>query len=169
GPWNGSSVAASGGAGSGVLRSFTGKASMRSMSSSSSSSICRVGLGVSAGRFDDFAIKPLLERSRRRGVHTRPRGCVRQSSPGQRGRRIVARMAERFYINCPLQVGPVTLEGPEAHHLATVRRFAPGDMVCLFNGDGREYPARVVSVRRRAVALEITRITDPQRELPFHL
>jgi 16S rRNA (uracil1498-N3)-methyltransferase len=78
-------------------------------------------------------------------------------------------MAERFYTNCPLQPGPVILEGPEAHHLATVRRFAPGDLVCLFNGDGREYPARIVQIQRRRVALEVTGIADAERETPFHL
>ena len=47
-------------------------------------------------------------------------------------------MAERFHVNCPLAAGPVTLAGPEAHHLATVCRMRPGDAVTLFNGDGRE-------------------------------
>ena len=36
--------------------------------------------------------------------------------------------------------------GPEAHHLAVVCRVRPGDAVCLFNGDGREYPAEVREV-----------------------
>src|SRR5262249_13937860 len=75
----------------------------------------------------------------------------------------------RFYINCPLQPGPVFLEGAEAHHLATVRRFRPGDAVCLFNGDGREYPARIVEIQRRNVALEVTDVAEPRRELAFHL
>lgn len=78
-------------------------------------------------------------------------------------------MAERFYINCPLAPGEVVLEGPEAHHLATVSRIRPNDQVCLFNGDGREYPARVVSVARRVVTLEVTGATEANRELPFAL
>jgi 16S rRNA (uracil1498-N3)-methyltransferase len=48
-------------------------------------------------------------------------------------------MADRFYHPGPLGLGDVTLDGPEAHHLANVRRFGPGDVVALFNGDGREY------------------------------
>jgi 16S rRNA (uracil1498-N3)-methyltransferase len=78
-------------------------------------------------------------------------------------------MSERFYINWPLQPGTVTLEGTEAHHLATVCRFRPGDQVCLFNGDGHEYPARVTTVQRRQVELEVLERRSPPRELPFCL
>lgn len=78
-------------------------------------------------------------------------------------------MSERFYVNLPLAVGPCTLDGPEAHHLATVRRFRPGDAVCLFNGDGREYPARIVQAGLRDIALEILGIEQPARELSFAL
>jgi 16S rRNA (uracil1498-N3)-methyltransferase len=78
-------------------------------------------------------------------------------------------MSERFYINWPLAPGPVELTGAEAHHLATVRRFRAGDAVCLFNGDGREYAARVVHVERRRIALEVTGVAAPERELPFTL
>jgi 16S rRNA (uracil1498-N3)-methyltransferase len=74
-------------------------------------------------------------------------------------------MAERFYLNCPLAPGPAEIEGPEAHHLSHVRRFQPGDAVCLFNGDGHEYPALVESVGRRQVQLRILRIESPEREL----
>ncbi len=78
-------------------------------------------------------------------------------------------MAERFYLNSPLAPGLVTLRGPEAHHLGTVCRVRPGDAVCLFNGDGREYPARVVDVSRRDVTVEVLGALAPQRELPFEL
>ena len=78
-------------------------------------------------------------------------------------------MSERFYVNLPLTPGPVLMDGPEAHHLATVCRLRPGAEVCLFNGDGREYPARVTHVAKREIMLEIERIDEPQRELPFTL
>jgi 16S rRNA (uracil1498-N3)-methyltransferase len=77
-------------------------------------------------------------------------------------------MAERFHVNCELAEGLVVVRGPEAHHLA-VCRARPGDEVCLFNGDGREYPARVVAVSRRDVTLEVLRALAPQRELAFRL
>ena len=78
-------------------------------------------------------------------------------------------MADRFYVNCPLAPGPVRLEGPEAHHLAVVCRLRPGDAVCLFNGDGREYPAEVREAGKRAVTLEVRAVEAPARELPFRL
>src|SRR6266542_3991393 len=78
-------------------------------------------------------------------------------------------MSERYYLNTGLGPGPLVLDGPEAHHLATVCRSRPGDLVCLFNGDGHEYPARVVALERRHVTLEILEAIAPQRELPFRL
>lgn len=78
-------------------------------------------------------------------------------------------MAERFYVNSPLAPGPVLLEGAEAHHLATVCRFRPGDAVCLFNGDGAEYLATIQSVSKRQVSLDIATVVAANRELPFPL
>jgi 16S rRNA (uracil1498-N3)-methyltransferase len=78
-------------------------------------------------------------------------------------------MSDRFYVNLPLQLGPITLEGAEAHHLAAVRRLRPGDRVCLFNGDGHEYPAEVTATARRRVELQITSIEGLNRELEFRL
>jgi 16S rRNA (uracil1498-N3)-methyltransferase len=78
-------------------------------------------------------------------------------------------MSERFYVNCRLALGPVELEGAEAHHLATVCRLRAGAGVCLFNGDGREYPAVVAVVERKRVVLEVQMIETPARELPFSL
>jgi 16S rRNA (uracil1498-N3)-methyltransferase len=75
-------------------------------------------------------------------------------------------MSDRFYVNCPLGPGPVSLEGAEAHHLAGVCRLRAGDPVCLFNGDGNEYPARVTQAGRRCVTLEVLGVVSPWRELP---
>jgi 16S rRNA (uracil1498-N3)-methyltransferase len=76
-------------------------------------------------------------------------------------------MAERFYVNSPLSVGPVNLDGPEGHHLATVCRVRRGDQVYLFNGDGKQYLAEVTETSRRNVTLEVSRVEQPNRELPF--
>ena len=78
-------------------------------------------------------------------------------------------MAERFYINRDLGPGLVELGGPEAHHLGAVCRARPGDVVCLFNGDGHEYPARIVEVTRRDVTLEVESVVACSRELPIVL
>jgi 16S rRNA (uracil1498-N3)-methyltransferase len=78
-------------------------------------------------------------------------------------------MADRFYVNSPLAPGPAVLQGPEAHHLATVLRAQPGTAVCLFNGDGAEYPAAITEVAKRAVAVEVGTPERPDRELPIQL
>lgn len=63
----------------------------------------------------------------------------------------------------------VELEGPEAHHLSSVRRFKAGDVVTLFNGDGHEYPARILEVAKKRIRLEVTGNETPERELGFKL
>jgi 16S rRNA (uracil1498-N3)-methyltransferase len=78
-------------------------------------------------------------------------------------------MADRFYTNQPLTLGPLQLEGPEGRHLATVRRFLPGDTVYLFNGDGRQYAALVRGVSRQGVELEIVAAESRARELDYRL
>lgn len=84
-------------------------------------------------------------------------------------RGILATMAERYYVNSPLQPGPVVLQGPEAHHLAVVCRIRLGDRVCLFNGNGHEYPAEVRSTGKKLVTLEIVAVEAPVRELGYRL
>jgi 16S rRNA (uracil1498-N3)-methyltransferase len=78
-------------------------------------------------------------------------------------------VADRFYINSDLAPGPAELYGDEAHHLAAVCRVRPGDAVCLFNGDGHDYPARVEAVQKRVVTLHVTGVVKADRELPFRL
>lgn len=78
-------------------------------------------------------------------------------------------MSDRFYSPQPLGPGEVVLDGPEAHHLAAVRRFAPGDRVTLFNGDGFDYPAEVVAVGKRSVSLTVLGRVAADREVGFPL
>jgi 16S rRNA (uracil1498-N3)-methyltransferase len=82
---------------------------------------------------------------------------------------MVPEMSERFYLNWPLHAGPVEMTGPEARHLATVCRLRAGDELRLFNGDGHEYPARVVETTKKSVRLEILSVAEPRRELGFAL
>ena len=78
-------------------------------------------------------------------------------------------MAERFHVNVELSPGQVHIDGPEAHHLGTVCRIRPGDPVCLFNGDGHEYPGTVVEVGRRDVVVEVAERRSPVRESSHRL
>src|SRR4051794_10675315 len=78
-------------------------------------------------------------------------------------------MVDRFYINFPINMGEVLLQGPEAHHLANVRRMKAGEMVSLFNGDGAEYSGTIAGVAKKTVAVNVERVLRPDRELPFSL
>ena len=78
-------------------------------------------------------------------------------------------MSNRFFTPEPLAPGEFTLTGPEAHHLATVRRYVPGDRVALFNGDGNEYPAEIVVVERKQAVLNVLGVEAVSRESPFVL
>jgi len=78
-------------------------------------------------------------------------------------------MADRFFTPRPLGPGSVVLDGPEAHHLAVVRRFVPGDRVTLFNGDGKDYPALILSADKRSVLLDVHAGVETNRELPIRV
>jgi 16S rRNA (uracil1498-N3)-methyltransferase len=78
-------------------------------------------------------------------------------------------MADRYYVDTPLAPGAIELSGPEAHHLATVCRLRPGDAVCLFNGDGHEYAAKVLTVGRRSVTMRVHSVAEPRREHAFRI
>jgi 16S rRNA (uracil1498-N3)-methyltransferase len=62
----------------------------------------------------------------------------------------------RFYAPALDPARPiVTLPEEEARHLARVLRLAPGAVVAAFDGRGREFVARVESVTRGRVSLQI--------------
>lgn len=75
----------------------------------------------------------------------------------------------RFHVPHPPPAGDFDLDGPEAHHLAHVRRAAVGDRVTLVCGDGFDYPADVTAVAKRHVALRVHPPVATNRELPFRL
>jgi 16S rRNA (uracil1498-N3)-methyltransferase len=58
----------------------------------------------------------------------------------------------------------VTLPKDEAEHLTRVLRLGMGDTVSVFDGRGREFLARVSSVRRRDVQLQLLSRVDPAPE-----
>lgn len=78
-------------------------------------------------------------------------------------------MSNRFYVNSPLAPGIAKIDGAEARHMAAVCRLRPGDPVCLFNGDGAEYPGRIESVAKSLVTVDVAERRDINRELPFQL
>ena len=74
-------------------------------------------------------------------------------------------MTRRFFVEHSLVAGTATLVGAEAHHAAHVVRVRVGDEVTLFDGSGREVPARVTQIGRHEIVLSATRPRDVDREL----
>ena len=73
----------------------------------------------------------------------------------------------RFYCPQPLVPG-TTIALPEAvaHHIAVVR-LAPGELITLFNGEGGEVQAGIVSVAKRSVTAEVQAHHAREVELPY--
>jgi 16S rRNA (uracil1498-N3)-methyltransferase len=62
-----------------------------------------------------------------------------------------------------------TLPKDEAEHLTRVLRLGVGDTVSVFDGRGHEYLARVVSVHRRDVRVQVQSRIEPPPEWSVHL
>lgn len=62
----------------------------------------------------------------------------------------------RVHVELPLAAG-IEIELPEnaSNHLARVLRLAVGDTCVLLNGDGHDYPARLIEVGKRVVRVEV--------------
>lgn len=75
----------------------------------------------------------------------------------------------RFYCDLPLHPGQ-TLQLPErARRHALVLRVRIGDHLTLFNGDGHDYVANVVTVDRHHVAVEVLDQAPNTRESPLQV
>lgn len=64
-------------------------------------------------------------------------------------------MSERFFLSTPPRDGRAVLAGDEARHLARVMRCTVGDEVVVFDGRGTSWQARVASIGRDEVGLEV--------------
>ena len=64
-------------------------------------------------------------------------------------------MSERFFLDVPPRAGRAELSGDEARHLARVLRAKVGDTVSVFDGQGRTWPARIATLGRDRVGLEL--------------
>lgn len=76
----------------------------------------------------------------------------------------------RVFIPLSLSPGAVVdLPKSAAHHLATVLRVRNGEMLTLFNGMGGEYEARIITLTKRAVTVEILEHQLIERESPLQI
>jgi 16S rRNA (uracil1498-N3)-methyltransferase len=76
----------------------------------------------------------------------------------------------RFYLDAPLRAGStLTLPEESAHHAVHVLRLETGDAVALFNGRGGEYAARVASIQRLRIAIDVLQHRAVERESPLRI
>ena len=76
----------------------------------------------------------------------------------------------RSHVDQPLAVGQrITLPEDSSLHLLRVLRLEPGDAVTLFNGDGFDYTARLLTAAKRGAEAEITGREPVPRESPLRI
>ena len=75
----------------------------------------------------------------------------------------------RLFSDQPLTPGnQVVLKGNVAQHLGRVLRARAGEHIALFNGDGQEFAATVLTVSKREVSVDIGEAATPQTESPVY-
>jgi 16S rRNA (uracil1498-N3)-methyltransferase len=76
----------------------------------------------------------------------------------------------RIHVDQPLALSTeLTLPQQAAEHVARVLRMNEGDMLTLFNGDGYDYAATLISVGKRDVVLHIEAREEVANESPLRL
>ena len=76
----------------------------------------------------------------------------------------------RLFVDVCLTPGvDLSLPQDAAQHALRVLRLKAGDLVTLFNGNGRQYPARLIAVDPRAAKVHVDTMEDPLRESPLRI
>ena len=76
----------------------------------------------------------------------------------------------RFYVDAALRAGTsVLLPEDSAHHAVHVLRVQTGDEITLFTGRGGEYAARVASIQRLKVLVDVLQHRAVERESPLQV
>ena len=76
----------------------------------------------------------------------------------------------RAYVDLPLAPGArVTLPDAAGAHLVRVLRLREGDACVLFNGDGRDYDARLVESGKRGAVAEVAASRAVDNESPLRI
>ena len=76
----------------------------------------------------------------------------------------------RAFVDAALAVGArIALPEEVAGHLVRVLRLGAGDACVLFNGDGRDYDARIVSVGKKSVEAGIESAREVRNESPLRI
>src|SRR3954471_17086210 len=76
----------------------------------------------------------------------------------------------RFHVDTALRTGTsLMLPDDSAHHAVHVLRIRAGDEITLFNGRGGEFAARVASIERLKVLVDVLQHRAVERESPLRM
>jgi 16S rRNA (uracil1498-N3)-methyltransferase len=76
----------------------------------------------------------------------------------------------RVYVELELHARErVCLPDAPARHLSRVLRLRTGDEVVLFNGDGRDYPGKILAIRGNEVSVGVSEPGDPEPDAPLQV
>ena len=76
----------------------------------------------------------------------------------------------RIHVDQPLKPGArIALPEDAAAHLVRVLRMQPGDRCVLFNGDGGEHAATIVTANKRGVEADVGARTEVDNESPLRI
>jgi 16S rRNA (uracil1498-N3)-methyltransferase len=75
----------------------------------------------------------------------------------------------RFFVATPLLPGDIMQLPDDVVRHVLVLRLQTGDSLVLFNGEGGEYSAELISIERRAVTVKVREFRDIEVEPPYKL
>ena len=77
----------------------------------------------------------------------------------------------RIYHSADINIGKLDLESDAANHVGRVLRMNAGQQLCLFNGNGNQYDAEIVTVSKKSVSVKVTKehLLDRESPLKIHL
>tara|TARA_B110000483_G_scaffold180328_1_gene213185 strand:- start:311 stop:1045 length:735 start_codon:yes stop_codon:yes gene_type:complete len=79
-------------------------------------------------------------------------------------------MSTRLFVSSALSNGvELELDGDRAKYLGKVLRARVGDTLTIFNGDGPEWPATIISISKSRINLALGMSIDPGTESPLKI
>ncbi|HEX8301632.1 16S rRNA (uracil(1498)-N(3))-methyltransferase [Sphingomonas sp.] len=72
----------------------------------------------------------------------------------------------RLFVEAELALGPLRIEGPQAHYLVQVMRMKPGDPVKLFDDRTGEWLGIAASIGKRDITLDVARHLREREAVP---
>jgi 16S rRNA (uracil1498-N3)-methyltransferase len=76
----------------------------------------------------------------------------------------------RFYLDCSLSVdNEISLSQELCHYINTVLRLKQGDPIVLFNGDGNEYSAEILSISKKQIIALVSSQLSIRSESPLSI